>query len=108
MADETTVLTPDGIESPGDSEKQEQEKSLMVAKDLLPETMMVIPLHDRPMFPKMMGPVIIDDATLQQSVLKHVNQNAPLHFALILQRPTDDGMAHPATKQESPNICRKF
>ena len=99
MAEETTVLTPDGIESPGDEQEQGAERSLMVAKDLLPENMMVIPLHDRPMFPKMMGPIIVDDGVLQQAVLKHVNQNAPLYFALILQRPTDDGMAHPASSQ---------
>ncbi len=96
MAEETTVLTPDGIESPGDKEKESSGKSLMVAKDLLPEKMLVIPLHDRPMFPKMMGPIIVDDAGLQRAIMKHMNQNAPLYFALILQRPTDDGMAHAA------------
>lgn len=100
MAEDTTVLTPDGIESPGDEKKQSSEKSLMVAKDLLPEKMMVIPLHDRPMFPKMMGPIIVDDAVLQRAVLKHVNQNAPLYFALILQRPADDGLAHAAKSEE--------
>jgi len=98
MAEETTILTPDGIESPGE-EQLGPEKSLMVAKDLLPENVMVIPLHDRPMFPKMMGPIIIDDPGLQQAVMKHMNQNAPLYFALILQRPTDDGMAHPASSR---------
>jgi ATP-dependent Lon protease len=96
MAEETTVLTPDGIESPGDDKKESATKSLMVAKDLLPEKMMVIPLHDRPMFPKMMGPIIVDDAGLQQAVMKHMNQNAPLYFGLILQRPADDGLAHAA------------
>ena len=100
MADKTTVLTPDGVESPGDEKKQNPETSLMVARDLLPEKMMVIPLHDRPMFPKMMGPIIVDDAVLQQAVMKHVNQNAPLYFALILQKPTDDGMAHAATSRD--------
>jgi len=55
MAEEPTVLTPDGIESPGDENNQETSKSLIVSKDLLPEQVMVIPLHDRPMFPKMMG-----------------------------------------------------
>lgn len=77
MAEETTVLTPDGIESPGDKEKESSGKSLMVAKDLLPEKMLVIPLHDRPMFPKMMGPIIVDDAGLQRAIMKHMNQNAP-------------------------------
>ncbi len=96
MAEETTVLTPDGIESPEDGEKKESGKSLVVAKDLLPDRLMVIPLHDRPMFPKMMGPIIVDDAILQHAIMKHVNQNAPLYFGLILQRPREDGLAHAA------------
>lgn len=96
MAEETTVLTPDGIETPDDGNENNGAGSLMVAKDLLPESMMVIPLHDRPMFPKMMGPIIVDDKTLQKEVLKHVKENKPLHFALLLQKPTEDGMAHPA------------
>lgn len=96
MAEETTVLTPDGIESPGDEKENESSKSLVLAKDLLPERLMVIPLHDRPMFPKMMGPVIIDDAVLQKAVMKHVNQNTPLYFGLVLQKPKEDGLAHAA------------
>ncbi len=92
MAEETTVLTPDGIESPGDEKEKESGKSLVVAKDLLPDSLMVIPLHDRPMFPKMMGPIIVDDAVLQQAVMKHVNQNAPLYFGLVLQKPKEDGL----------------
>lgn len=96
MAEETTVLTPDGIESPGDAKEKESGKSLVVAKDLLPDRLMVIPLHDRPMFPKMMGPIIVDDAVLQQAVMKHVNRNAPLYFGLVLQKPKEDGLAHAA------------
>ena len=100
MAEEPTVLTPDGIESPGDGEATESNRSLVVAKDLLPENLLIIPLHDRPMFPKMMGPIIIDDATLQQVVLKHVNQNTPLYFGLILLKPREDGMARAAQSAE--------
>lgn len=96
MTEEPTVLTPDGIESPGDENGQESAKSLIVQKDLLPEKVMVIPLHDRPMFPKMMGPIIVDDPRLQRAVMSHVNQNTPLYFGLILQRPKDDGLAHAA------------
>jgi ATP-dependent Lon protease len=100
MAEETTVLTPDGIESPGDEKEKESEKSLVVAKDLLPDSLMIIPLHDRPMFPKMMGPIIVDDAVLQRAVMKHVNQNAPLYFGLVLQKPREDGLAHAAEKAD--------
>ena len=96
MSDEATVLTPDGIESPGDDNQNGSSKSLVVSKDLLPETLMIIPLHDRPMFPKMMGPIIVDDSGLQRAVLSHMNQNTPLYFGLILRRPTEDGLAHEA------------
>ncbi|SDO65117.1 endopeptidase La [Desulforhopalus singaporensis] len=96
MAEEPTVLTPDGIESPGDDQdnREQSQKSLVVSKDLLPEKIMVIPLHDRPMFPKMMGPVIVDDPVLQQAVMKHVNQKKPLYLGLILLHPKEDGLAH--------------
>jgi ATP-dependent Lon protease len=94
MAEETTVLTPDGIESP--EEATGDNKSLVVAKDLLPERLILIPLHDRPMFPKMMGPIILEDGGLQEEVMRHMNQNAPLYFGLVLQVPTEDGMAHAA------------
>ncbi len=100
MADDTTVLTPDGIESPGDEKENDSSKSLVLAKDLLPERLMIIPLHDRPMFPKMMGPVIIDDTVLQKAVMKHVNQNTPLYFGLVLQKPKEDGLAHAAESGE--------
>jgi ATP-dependent Lon protease len=96
MSEEATVLTPDGIESPGDEKEKESGKSLVVAKDLLPDHLMIIPLHDRPMFPKMMGPIIIDDAGLQQAVMKHMNQNTPLYFGIVLQIPKEDGLAHAA------------
>ncbi|MDK9705799.1 MAG: endopeptidase La [Desulforhopalus sp.] len=101
MSEETTVLTPDGIESPGEEREQEgSAKSLVVAKDLLPDKLMIIPLHDRPMFPKMMGPIILEDMRLQQAVMKHMNQNAPLYFGLVLQVPKEDGLAHAAESAE--------
>ncbi len=85
------------LQSDEATEEKEQEggseTSLVVAKDILPEQLMVIPLHDRPMFPKMMGPVIVDDDVLQRTVLKHMNQNKPLYFGLILLRPSVDGSA---------------
>lgn len=100
MAEDTTVLTPDGIENPEERQKEETPRSLVVSKDLLPDELMLIPLHDRPMFPKMMGPVIIDDPKLQQSVMRNVNKNTPLYFGLILLKPKDDGLAHAAQSGE--------
>jgi len=94
MSDDKTVLTPDEIKNPEEETIEDSAKSLVVAKDLLPNDLMIIPLHDRPMFPKMMGPIIVDDAVMQQAVLKHMNRNAPLYFGLILLKPAEDGLAH--------------
>jgi len=92
MTDKTTVLPPDGAENQEIESEKEAPKSLVVAKDLLPDNLMIIPIHDRPMFPKMMGPIFIDDPVMRQTVTKHVEENIPLYFGLILLRPSDDGL----------------
>jgi len=88
MSDNDTVVTPKEEIIEGEA------RSLVVAKDMLPSELMIIPLHDRPMFPKMMGPIIVDDSVMQQAVLKNVNGNVPLYFGLILLKPSEDGLAH--------------
>jgi len=93
MTDKTTVLPPDEIESQEVESEKDTPKSLVVAKDLLPDDLMIIPLNDRPMFPKMMGPIFIDDPIMRQTVMKHVEKNTPLYFGLILLKPSDDGLA---------------
>lgn len=100
MAEETTVLTPDGIDSPAKEEKQGASTSLVVSKDILPENLLIIPLHDRPMFPKMMGPVIIDDMSLQKAVMEHAEKDTPLYFGLVLVKPKEDGLAHAPEGQD--------
>ncbi|MCK5516673.1 MAG: LON peptidase substrate-binding domain-containing protein, partial [Desulfobulbaceae bacterium] len=95
MPDKKTVLPPDEIENPEVQSEKDTPKSLVVAKDLLPDNIMIIPLHDRPMFPKMMGPIFIDDPVMRQTVMKHLDKNTPLYFGLILLKPSDDGLAHP-------------
>ncbi len=86
MAEQPTVLTPevDDVENGG--------KSLVVAEDRLPEQLLLIPLHDRPMFPKMMGPIIIEDPALQQALMDTEDKTAPLYLGLLLTRPSEDSL----------------
>ncbi len=86
MAEKPTVLTPDVEDLENDG------KSLVVAEDRLPEQLLLIPLHDRPMFPKMMGPIIIDDAALQQAIMATEDKTAPLYLGLLLMHPTEDSL----------------
>ena len=93
MTDKKPVLPPDEIESQEVESEKDTPKSLVVAKDLLPDDLMIIPLNDRPMFPKMMVPIFIDDPTMRQTVMKHVEKHTPLYFGLILLKPSEDGLA---------------
>ena len=93
MTDEPTLLTPDGIDAPEEETNDESgEKSLVVSQDLLPEHLLVIPLYDRPMFPKMMGPIIIEDPKLQEAIFNLSQESAPIYLGLVLVRPTEDTM----------------
>jgi len=95
MSEKVPVLTPDGIEEPEGDNKDNSQKSLVAVKDQLPNDLMIIPLHDRPMFPKMMGPIIVDDPAMQRAVMKHLKNNAPIYFGLILVKPSEDALAYP-------------
>ena len=95
MSEKTTVLTPDGIEDPVEGEEnKESQTSLVIARDLLPETVLIIPLFDRPMFPKMMGPIIVEDPRIQKTILEAQQQGAPIYLGLLLVRPSEDGIAN--------------
>lgn len=96
MAEKPTILTQDGSESPAhdDDAGDKKETSLVVAQDILPETLLIISLYDRPMFPKMMGPIIVEDSQIQQIILKAKKNSRPIYLGLLLVRPTEDNIAH--------------
>jgi len=106
MAEKPTVLTPDGIDSPDDEKIEEgNDKSLIVSKDVLPEELLIIPLHDRPMFPKMMGPIIVDDPKVQRALLEVGEKSTPMYLGLLLTRPTEDAMPkRPENPEEFYNV----
>ena len=54
------------IEIEGDSlETITEEKSLVISEDIFPDSLLIVPLYDRPLFPKMLLPVIISDEKLE-------------------------------------------
>ncbi len=99
MVDKPEVLTPDDIVS--EEKKQHDDASLVIPENVLPDELMIIPLFDRPTFPKMMGPVIIDDPRIQSLILRHDNEKVPLYVGLVLTRPHDDSLPHqPESKDD--------
>ena len=53
-----------------EEESKIEEKSIIIASDLFPEQLLIVPLYDRPLFPKMMLPVIISDEELEEHMMK--------------------------------------
>lgn len=70
-SDPGVKVSTDILEPIEESETSEAEdKSIIIASDLFPEQLLIVPLYDRPLFPKMMLPVIISDEELEQHMMK--------------------------------------
>ncbi len=70
-SDPEVKVSTDILQPKEESEKSEAEdKSIIIASDLFPEQLLIVPLYDRPLFPKMMLPVIISDEELEQHMMK--------------------------------------
>jgi len=42
-----------------------EDKSLVISEEVFPNSLLIVPLFDRPLFPKMLLPVIISDENLE-------------------------------------------
>ncbi len=99
MADDTTVIAADDPNY-SDEQNKNSEHSLVVAKDVFPDRLLLFPLHDRPMFPKMMGPVIVDDKQYQKVIMETGEKSKPMYFGLLLVKPSEDNLQHRPTEQD--------
>ena len=52
-----------------------EDKSLVVSEDVFPEYLIIVPLYDRPLFPKMLLPVIISDEKLEKVLLEELKES---------------------------------
>ena len=49
-----------------------EDKSLVISEDVFPNSLLIVPLYDRPLFPKMLLPVIISDENLEKVLLEEL------------------------------------
>ena len=68
---------------------EEDISNIILARDLMPESLLVIPLQDRPVFPKMTVPIIIDNPQIAQALIKRV-ENGTRYVALVLRQPESE------------------
>ena len=93
---EVMVPKPDvSIEEPSPDDQK-----LVLARDLFPTELPIIPLTDRPLFPKMTVPMVIDDETLVDMLIA-VADSKSRFVGIVLQRPPENGEEVPDTVETS-------
>ena len=63
-------------------------RSLVVAEQVLPDSLLIVPLRERPLFPKMMGPVMIEDERLGDELMEQLRSSVPF-IGLVMMRTAD-------------------
>ena len=85
-----------------DGEKEaEGEKTMVVADSVLPPNLPVVPLFDRPLFPKMMAPIVLGNNKESKALIKAVEENSQ-YVGLVLVKEQEEGEIHPAMIQRKP------
>ena len=79
-----------------------EDKSLVVSEDVFPDSLLIVPLYDRPLFPKMLLPVIISEEKLEKVLLKELK--GPLRYVGLVYsyEPEDDSHTN------EPGIAEKL
>jgi len=62
-----------------------EERSVVLAQDLLPDTLLIVPAFERPLFPRMMGPVLIAGDELKREVAEAL-RSEKRHLGVVLAR----------------------
>lgn len=94
MLEEPTILQSEGIQTSNETSMEDNSRSLVVTRDILPDAILIYPLYDRPMFPKMMGPISVENPQMQQLILEAREHSRFMYLGLLLARPTEDGLPY--------------
>ncbi len=73
----------DVIETRNDDQVSFDDKAIVVADTLLPNVLTIVPMVDRPLFPKMMQPILLADEHLKK-IIKELPKNQANYVGLVL------------------------
>ncbi|MDP7605455.1 MAG: endopeptidase La [SAR324 cluster bacterium] len=112
------IQSPDSeFENENDSQEEEievqeniiealpEDKALVVSEDVFPDSLLIVPLYDRPLFPKMLLPVIISEEKLEKVLLKELK--GPLRYVGLVYsyEPEDDSQTNePGTTENLSKV----
>jgi len=88
MSEDPPVTEP--AEEDGKQQTASKEAhSLVVVTERPPDELVIVPLFERPLFPKMMGPIIVENEELRQAILEELH-GSNRYLGLILTRTRPD------------------
>jgi ATP-dependent Lon protease len=73
-----------------------EDHSVVVAEEVLPEILLIVPMSERPLFPKMMGPVLIGEDELKREVTEALESSQQYLGLVMLRSALDEPGRGPA------------
>ncbi len=86
------------------SEALPEDKSLVVSEDVFPESLIIVPLYDRPLFPKMLLPVIISEEKLEKVLLEELKES--LRYVGLVYSYEQDKNSSTGEKSITKNLAQ--
>ncbi len=100
MPDKLKDIEEVKVEQVNGPETVEEDKTMVVADEVLPPSLPIIPLFDRPLLPKMMAPIVLG-SNAESKALLDMADDASKYVGLILVREQEE-KAHLAMMQRKP------
>ena len=73
-----------------------QDRSIVLAGTLLPETLLIVPAFNRPLFPRTMGPIVIAGDELKREVIETLQSSRPYMGLVMVRSGPDEPSEGPA------------
>jgi len=89
--DSGIIIVGKETKSAEENPPQSAETSIIVASDLLPTSLIIIPLFDRPFFPKMMVPILLSNEELVNNILESLSDKQKYVGLLFAEETEGEG-----------------
>ncbi len=100
MTDKPEVIVDSENEVRDESGELSGNKSIAVAHEILPDVLIIVPIFDRPIFPKMMGPVAIDNKELKKSIMEGLEASNGYLGLVVVRSDDDSAKDYPVSGEE--------
>ncbi len=99
------VLEPG--QAPGDEPGEDKggDEQMVLARHVLPRTLPIIPLRNRPLFPEMLAPLVIEEPHLKELIGQLIKSDSR-YVGLVLIRKQDDIPANQTRRWTSKDLYR--